>query len=119
LTLKQTTSDIIGLVETKIGIPVRVTQDPKLPTIATVRMARKGSVPAHLITYKPNPGEPPDYQICFESGFILRLFSNPPEKRFDLTDSVKGRDGVEKAMRAPGGVVAKYRLNKPKTEELR
>ncbi len=55
LTLRQTTRDIIKLVETKSGIPVRVTEDPTLPTIATVRMARKGSVQAHLIIYKPNP----------------------------------------------------------------
>ena len=110
---------MIALVEEKSGIPVRVTQDPKLPTIATVRMARKGSVPAHLIIYKPNPGELPDYQICFQCGFILRLFSNPPEKRFNLTDTPIGREEVEKMMMAPGGVASKYRLKKPQIEELR
>ena len=119
MTLRQITREIIKLVETKSGIPVRVTQDPKLPTIATVRMARKGSVPTHLIIYKPNPGENPDYQICFECGFILRLFSNPPEKRFDLTDTSKGREEVEKLMMALGGAAVRYRLKQAQIEELR
>jgi hypothetical protein len=57
-------------------------------------------------------------QICFECGFILRLFSIPPDKRFGLTVTVKGREEVVEMMEARGGVGAKYRLNKPKTEEL-
>jgi len=119
LTLRQTTRDIIKLVEDKSGIPVRVTQDPKIPTIATVRMARKGSVPNHLVLYKPFPGESPDYQICFECTYILRLFSNPPEKRFDLIDTAKGREEVEKLLTVPGGIATKYRLRKAQIQELR
>jgi hypothetical protein len=94
-------------------------QDSELSTIATVRIARKGSVPTHLVLYKPYPGESPDYQICFECTFILRLFSNPPEKRFDLTDTTKGRDEVEKMMRSPGAIASKYQLKKAQIEELR
>jgi hypothetical protein len=119
LTLRDVTREIIQLVEDRTGIPVRVTQDPKLPTIATVRMARKGSVPSHLVIYKPYPGESPDYQICFECAFILRLFSNPPEKRFDITETAKGREEVEKMMTTPSGVAAKYRLKKAQIDELR
>jgi hypothetical protein len=82
-------------------------------------MARKGSVPVHLIVYKPNPGETPDYQICFECGYILRLFSNPPESRFDLAESSKGREEVEELITAPGGIAATYQLQKLKIEDLR
>jgi hypothetical protein len=119
LALRQITRDIINLVEFKSGIPVRVAQDPQLPTIATVRIACKGSVPNHFVLYKPSPGESPDYQICFECAYILRLFSNPPEKRFDLIDTAKGREEVEKLMTAPGGVAIKYRLRKAQIEEMR
>jgi hypothetical protein len=119
LTLRQITRDIISLVEEKSGIPVRVTQDPNLPTLATVRIARKGSTPVHLVVYKPSPGESPDYAICFQCTYVLRLFSNPPEKRFDLTDTEKGRQEVEKMITAPGGVASKFRLRKAQIEELR
>jgi hypothetical protein len=116
--LRQVTREIIKTLEEKSGIPVRVTQDPKLPTIATVRMARKGSVPAHLVVYKPYPGESPDYQICFECGFILRLFSNPPEKRFDIINTVQGQQEIEKMLTAPDGAATKYRLKKAQIAEL-
>lgn len=119
MTLRDVTRQIIKLVETKSDIPVRVMQDEKLSNIATVRIARKGSVPAHLVIYKPHPGESPDYQICFECTFILRLFSNPPEQRFDLVDTTKGREEVEKMLTGSGGIAGKYRLDKAQTEKLR
>jgi hypothetical protein len=98
---------------------VHVMEDPKLQVLATVRMARSGELPAHLISYKQSPGEAPDYQICFECTYILRLFANPPEKRFDLTDTTKGRDEVEKMITAPGGIAAKFRLQKAQIEQMR
>ena len=118
MTLREITREIIGLVEEKSFIPVRVREEPNLPTLATVRIARKGKSPVHLISYKPSAGEAPDYRICFECGFILRLFSTPPEKRFDLGDSVKGQEEVEQAMTSPGGVAVKYRMSKPQVAEL-
>ena len=119
LTLRQTTRNIIQLVEDKSGIPVRVTQDPKLPTMAAVHMARKGGSPVHLVLYKPFPGQSPDYQICFECTYILRLFSNPPEKRFDIASTEQARKEVEEMMNAPDGVGAKYGLKKSQIGELR
>jgi hypothetical protein len=119
LTLRAITREIIQLVEDRTGIPVRVTEDPKLPVIATVRMARAGGLPAHMISYKQTPGEVPDYQICFECGYILRLFDNPPDKRFDITDTIKGREEVDKMIEAPGGLASKYRLGKPQIEQMR
>lgn len=119
MTLRQVTREIISLVEQKSGIPVRVSEDPHLPTLASVKIARKGSLPTHLILYKPSPGHPPDYPICFQCAFILRLFSNPPEKRFDLTDSTSGRSAVEKLLTAPNGIAVQYRLRKEQLIELR
>jgi len=95
LELRQITREIIHSVEEKSGIPVRVAQDNNLSTIAAVRMARKGASPVHLVLYKSYPGESPDYQISFECGYILRLFSNPPEKRFEITDTVQGQGKEE------------------------
>ena len=119
LTLRAITRDIIRLVEDQTGFPVRVREDPKLPVITTVRMARAGGLPVHLISYKQTPGEVPDYQICFECGYILRLFDNPPEKRFDITDTAKGREEVEKMILSPGGLASKYRLGKAQIEQMR
>jgi hypothetical protein len=118
LTLRDITHEIINLVEEKSGIPVRVTKDPDLQTIASVRMARKGSVPAHMVIYKPYPGESPDYQICFECAYILRLFSNPPEKRFDMTVTVRGREEINKMITSPSSAATKFRLRKAQIEEL-
>jgi hypothetical protein len=119
LSLRAVTREIIQLVEDRSGIPTRVLEDPNIPTIATVRMARNGSSPVHLIQYKPYPGESPDYQICFQCGFILRLFSNPPEKRFDLADTAAGKDDVERFITAPAGIGTKLRLKMAQVEELR
>src|SRR5215211_5918066 len=82
-------------------------------------MARAGGLPAHLISYKQSPGEAPDYQICFQCTYILRLFANPPEKRFDLVGTEKGQAEVERMMTAPDGVVSKHQLRQAQKEELR
>lgn len=119
MTLRSITREIIELVETETGIPVRVMEDPKLQVLATVRMARAGGLPAHLIMYKQHPGEAPDYQICYECTYILRLFANPPEKRFDITDTPKGQEEVEKMLTVRGGIADKFKLKPPQIENLR
>ena len=72
--LREITRDIIKQVEELSGFPVQVMQDPKLPTIATVRIAR-GKTAFHTVIYKPTIGEPPDYAICQECVFVLRKFA--------------------------------------------
>jgi len=119
LELRRVTREVIKLLEDKSGIPVRVLQEQKLTTIATVRIARKGSVPVHFVLYKPSAGESPDYSICFECGYILRLFSTPPEQRFDIAESIHGQEEVEKEISLPGGIATKYRLKKAQIEEIR
>ena len=94
MTLRQTTREVIKLVEEISGIPVRVVEEPRLSTNASVRMARKGILPDHLILYKPQPGKPPVYQICFECAHIIRMFQNPPARRFVLAGTEKGNDYI-------------------------
>jgi hypothetical protein len=80
MNFRETTRRIISLVEEKTGFPVRVTKDLSLKTLATVRMARE-PMPVHMIIYNPSINTAPDYLICYQCGFILRLFSCPPSKR--------------------------------------
>ena len=75
MNLRQTTRDIISLVEERSGFPVQVLEDPNLPVIAQVRMAR-GTAPSHFVLYKPSEGEGLDYIICHQWGFALWLFAD-------------------------------------------
>ncbi len=115
--LRQTTRDIISLVEERSGFPVQVLEDPNLPVIAQVRMAR-GTVPSHFILYKPE-GESLDYLICHQCGYILRLFANPPERRFELAATRISHAEIEKALLAPDGPVRKFNLGSDKITQLR
>lgn len=92
MSLRAATRDVIAQVETTTGRPVLVQADPSLSVLAIVKMAR-GAAPAHLVRYKPS-GKAPDYLICFQCGFILRLFANPPSQRFDFASSRLGRARV-------------------------
>jgi hypothetical protein len=67
--------------------------------LAKVVMAR-GALALHRVTYRPNSSSPPDYLICQQAGFILRLFETPPEKRFDFASSFAGRSSVERLAKA-------------------
>ena len=118
MNLRQTTRDIIGLVEERSGFPVQVLEDPDLPVIAQVRMAR-GTAPSHFVFYKPSEGESPDYAICHQCGFILRHFANPPERRFELAGAPTGQAEVEKAVLAPDGPARRFQLGRDDITQLR
>jgi hypothetical protein len=81
MSLLDCTTKILGIVESVSKRPVRVQEDPTLQLLATVTIAR-GSAPFHMVKYRPMLQQPPDYKICYECGFIVRLFENPPESRF-------------------------------------
>lgn len=100
MNLRDTTRDIIRLVEERTGYPVEVIDDPSLSVTAVVHMASRRTVPAHLLRYNPVIGQLPDYPICFQCGFILRLFDNPPEKRFEVANTPDGEEMVEKMVAA-------------------
>jgi len=62
--------------------------DESLPLLATIQTARNGAA-YHILRYKPT-NDPIDYFVCYQAGFILRLFSNPPENRFDFSPTDEG-----------------------------
>ncbi len=71
------------LVEETTGCPVYAEPDLSLPPsqLAKVVVAHAG-LQLHRILYRPDAE--PDYLICHHCGFILRLFSVPPQERFEL-----------------------------------
>ncbi len=77
-------------VEEATGIPVLVTDDSSLRTMATIKPAKSGS-PAHLLRYNPKFTALADYLIAFQCGFALRLFLAPETSRFELGGSDQGR----------------------------
>ena len=101
MNLSETTRTVLRLVETRSGIPVNVEPDPSLPdtTLAKVVMAR-GALALHRVTYRPDSSSPPDYLICQQAGFILRLFDTPPEKRFDCAASPEGYSSIERLVKS-------------------
>jgi hypothetical protein len=61
-------------------------EDRSLPVISHIQIAR-GPAPMHKLRYRPTPNGIPDYFICFQCGFIIRLYENPPEQRYDFEGS--------------------------------
>jgi hypothetical protein len=94
MSLQQATEEVLRAVEEMTGRPVVVQPDPSLGTmLAKVTMAR-GSAPAHFVAYNPSAGAV-DYVICFQCGFLLRMFEVPETERFSLIGSWKGRKEAE------------------------
>lgn len=100
MSLNETTRQVLRLVEERSGLPVHVEPDPNLPgtLLATVTMAR-GRVPLHRVVYRPNSATPPDYLICKQAGFILRLFATPPESRKDFAGTAAANVAVERLVK--------------------
>lgn len=96
MVLASATQNILKLVEETTGRPVEVLADSSIRVLAKVTMA-KGKAPAHLITYNPTKRSV-DYNIAFECGFILRLYENPPEARFEFAGADPGRKAVRRAL---------------------
>jgi hypothetical protein len=101
MSLSDITQQVLRLVETRSGIPVHVEADPNLPgtILAKVVMAR-GPLALHQVFYRPNSASTPDYLICRQAGFILRVFDAPTEKRLDFTASAEGTAAVERLVKA-------------------
>ena len=116
MSLRQTTREIIKQVEITSGFRVEVQKDPDLPVLATVRKARP-PVPAHFVIYKPSTGEEPDFLICYQCAFILRLFTNPPGQRFDIGALPDGYSEVSRQLSKPGGISDQLGLDSTTTEE--
>jgi len=94
LKIREITKDLIHQLEIKSGYQVTVLEDSKLLTIANIKIAR-GNLPGHILSYKSTPGLEPDYAICWQCIFAMRLFECPPDQRFQITSSLFGENKVE------------------------
>lgn len=77
------TKDILDQVERKTGKSVQFMRDDSLKILATLQMARNGAE-FHVLRYQPSD-EPIDYLVAYQAGFVLRLFENEPDQRFDFS----------------------------------
>lgn len=99
LALNNITQKVIDLTKERTGRPVLVTPDPSLSLLATVKPAR-GSAAVHIISYNPSAEPDADYLVCYQCGFILRIFEVAEEDRYDLGGTPQGISEVEKLVRA-------------------
>ncbi len=53
----------------------------------------------HVVTINPHSSLSPDYLIAFQCCFILRLFENPPDQRFDFAPTATGEAAVLRLVR--------------------
>ena len=97
MTLRQVTRAVISLVENVSGCPVVVSEDASLKTLAASRIAR-GANRIHTISYNPSVVTEPDYLICYQCGFILRLFGVAESDRVDLAGCAEGRQIVHRLL---------------------
>lgn len=100
--LRSETKDILARVEKVSGKPVQFLRDEKISLLATLHLARRGA-PFHVLRYKPS-NEPIDYFVAYQAGFVLRLFQNPPERRFDFATTDAGGPAIEQLLRATTGL---------------
>ena len=115
--LKPVTHDFLALVERETGYPVRLVEEPHLPTLARVQIAR-GVTPAHLVLYRPAADESVDYVICWQCGFVLRLFENAPGDRYEFVAADKGRSEVRRLVAGPGSKLVKEGFGAAQLEEM-
>jgi hypothetical protein len=109
MALRDTTRSIIDRVETVSGCPVVVSEDRSLKTLASSRIAR-GANRIHTIVYNPTAVKEPDYLICYQCGFILRLFEIPESERVDLAGTADARQTIYRLLTAPDGPGKKLKL---------
>ena len=118
--LRETTRLIVNLVEEHSGYPVQIIDDPSLDTFASIRLARRRGVPAHILAYRPVGNQAPDYLIAFQCGFALRLFAVPPERRLEPGMNKAGlqrvREALEQTLRENRHTLAASELEEAATQ---
>lgn len=118
MTLREVTRAVIGRVENASGCPVVVSEDASLKTLAASRIARGGNR-IHAISFNPSAVSESDYLICYQCGFILRLFGIPAADRVDLAGTADGRQVVHRLLSAPDGPGKKLKLTPESISALR
>jgi len=94
MTFQQATQDVLQAVEEATGRPVIVQPDPSLGSLLAKLTMARGSAPAHQILFNPLAGAV-DYVLCFQCGYLLRMFNVPESERFSLGGSGRGRKEAE------------------------
>jgi hypothetical protein len=119
LKLREVTRKVISSLEEKSGYLVQVTEEPALPTLATIRIAR-GNIPAHILSYKPGPkNESPDFAICWQCAFALRMYECPLDQRFLIAGNPEGDKALDAILKAVPGILEDYHLNKTQFETFK
>jgi len=118
MTFRDVTRAVIKRVEDVSGCPVVVSEDASLKTLAASRIAR-GENRFHTISFNPSAVKEPDYLICYQCGFILRLFAVPASERIDLASTTEGRRVMHRLLKAPDGPGRKLKLSPEAIEGLR
>jgi hypothetical protein len=118
MTFRDVTRAVIERVESVSGCAVVVSEDASLKTLSASRIAR-GENRIHAISFNPSAVSEPDYLICYQCGFILRLFAVPPAQRVDLASTAEGRQVVSRLLNAPDGPGKKMKLPPETVEVLR
>jgi hypothetical protein len=111
LKLRDTTQQMIALLEQKSGCLVHVMEDPRLENLSSIKIAR-GNMPAHIISYKPGlKNEAPDYSIIFQCAMALRVFDCPPDERRLIAASSTANETLQDILVRPNGIAEKFQLS--------
>lgn len=73
-------------------------RDESLQLLSTLQIARNGAE-FHVLRYQPSD-KPLDYLVAYQAGFALRMFENPPEKRFDFVSTDAAVAGATELIKA-------------------
>lgn len=116
--LRETTKNFIAMLEQKSGLPVHVMEDASLPVFSSIKLAR-GNLLAHIITFKPDKNEPPDYPIIFQCAMAIRTFDCPPDDRKQIGPSPAGMKTLLVILSQPNSVAERAGLSGIRLEEFR
>ena len=86
------TESLIKRLTEQSGYPVSFVDDPSLKIPATISIG-KPDRPIHIIRFRP-AALCLDYLIAVQTSYAIRLFSMPPEKRFELSARTDSREGI-------------------------
>jgi hypothetical protein len=81
--LRAATKGVLQQVEDRTGRSVQFMRDDSLKVMATFQMARNGAS-FHTLRYRPTD-EPIDYLVVHQAAFVLRLYENEADQRFDFS----------------------------------
>lgn len=100
------TQTILDRVENITKTPIQFVPELDSPYLLAQFTPARGGAQAHLLRYKSEaPGV--NYLIAFQAAFIVRLYENPPDERFEFGASGTGLQSVLTSMKGPGGIEGK------------